>query len=186
MLQLLYPLNKQRILLVNFKQFVETIIFPPVVESFNRFSLVKYNVESQRFLDHHFLFQICNQLGFFSQQTKQKCVFYNSEPIDLSPFCLEQQQKIKERIEWWIKRIQKFVPIVIFTTNTPFTQFTQLLSEDGKRQEIIQQLLNFIESKTVKNFSYAKAQTYARQNGLIFLTESFFGNLKAKELLIYQ
>jgi hypothetical protein len=145
--------------------------------------------DMRRILQHTLIFEMCDYILKHNSGYKNVLYFHKSSlDIDIPDvICNELSVKIVDLIAREVRTAQKVLPLVIHTaSNSGFNRFYEGLNEDSgylksKLSEIYQKVLNNSTGK----FTFEKCKKIYNKNGLIFLSNEYFNNIKTKMALVH-
>lgn len=132
----------------------------------------------KRVFYHHIIKVTCDSL--LKKHTKNRAVlYYNVEDIDHSVFQCKNNHSIQDFIKSIVNKIKQLIPVCVYCSNTPFTS----LSKANKHKDEMMLINQEVIDKDVSRFTFAKVKTFAKTNGLTYLSETYFRSIKAKNLM---
>lgn len=142
----------------------------------------KITKDTKRLLLHHLSLCICEYI--LKHKNKEKNVIYYSNNIPNSISLTEFfDVKILEPIlNQAVLKIKKSLPVRIHINHLPFKDVME--SENGKKDEIINNVKNTLENTDLTQFTFNKSIAFAKRQGLSFLSKEYLNSIKTKQLLI--
>ena len=182
-----HHLNNLNLLLINFKKpFAE--IETKFLNDCTEFGLLKNkkinyrNKDTKRILQHHVIHEICNEV---LRHTKYKSViFYRPFQKD-DIFEILQYSNLKDlnkQLLLIVTKIKKLLPIqtAVFDKEISFHGLKEKLNKkDGETVDLVNKILC---QMVPTNLSFAKIKKWTKKEGLTFLSENYFNQLKTKQL----
>lgn len=132
----------------------------------------------KRVFYHHIIKTTCESL--LKKQTKNRAVlYYNVDDIDHSIFVCKSNHSIQNFLKAIVYKIKQLIPVCVYYSNTPFVS----LDETSKHKDEMMLINQKAMDKDVSSFTFAKVKTFAKDNGLTYLSETYFRSIKAKNLM---
>lgn len=132
----------------------------------------------KRVFYHHIIKTTCESL--LKKHTKNRAVvYYNIEDIDCTMYICRSNQSIQKFLKTIINKIQQIIPVCVYYSDTPFAS----LSNANKHKDEMMLINQKVMDKDVSSFTFAKVKSFADINGLIYLSETYFRSIKAKNLM---
>ena len=170
-----HHLDDINIILVNFKK-----IFADIEPKFLNEC---QSADVKKLLQHYIIFGTCEEI--INLKTKSKKVIFYRPFEESDTFETIQHAGLKSlnsQMLAIVKNIKRLLPIqtIIFEKEISFHQLKEKLDKkDGETTEIINRILC---NMTAINISFEKIKTFARKNGLKFLSRDYFERIRVKQL----
>ena len=132
----------------------------------------------KRVFYHHIIKTTCESL--LMKRTKNRAVvYYNVEDIDHSVFVCKPRQEIQSFIKTIVSKIKQMIPVCVYYSDTPFVN----LNSTNKYKDEMMLINQKVVDKNISRFTFAKVKSFAKSNGLTYLSETYFHSIKAKNLM---
>jgi hypothetical protein len=158
------------------------------LSKYNLIPAKKINRDIKKLLYHHIFYGVSEYI--LQHPTKERIIILkkNDVPEDLLSFQYFSRMDIQKYINQVVYKVAKLLPINIYSyDNFNFKHIEEEYKERrGDVIELIEKIRMFSWGhNTVRSvYTFARVKDFAKRNGLTFLSERYFNQLKTKQLLI--
>lgn len=118
-----------------------------------------------------------------SYKSEEKLLFIVSSgggDLELFEYC-ENKESMAEFIDKAAKNISRNLPINFYSSDMSVSMISDLDSSSGEYVDFASDAMNTIQRKNIKTFE--KIKKFVNDNGLTFLSESYFKDIRTKNIL---
>jgi hypothetical protein len=159
------------------------------LSKYNLIPAKKINRDIKKLLYHHIFYGISEYI--LHHPTKERIIILkkNDIPEDLLSFQYFSKTDIQKYINQITFKVAKLLPISIYSyDNLNFNHIeVEYKERRGNVIELIEKIRMFSwgHNATRSVYTFARVKDFAKRNGLTFLSERYFNQLKIKQLLLY-
>lgn len=180
-----YFIFKNRIKIVDFNsilQLVDFAVVDRIYEIDHEMNMLRnMSQDFRRLFMYNLIKKTCDYI--LDDNCKEKILmFVNVDDISLSMSQYADEDKIVSFVSKCLRDIRNKLPVNMYMSNDfTFDQFMNLTNDDGDKISIMNSISHTIQSKRV--ISFEKIKKFIRINGLTFLSETYFEDIRTKNLL---
>lgn len=178
-------LSEYNICLLSFSRVIQEYEYSILndLHAYNLLEQKKLSRDIKKLLTHHIIYCICNALIFAKSKEKKTFYYYPEHELQLYDFFNKDEFNVL--VEKLLKKLSKMLPFCIYYGNEPFAHFcSNITSFKGSGYESLLKLLASVDVFDVETFQFNKIKTFAKKNGLTFLTQDFFNSFTIKQHLL--
>lgn len=139
------------------------------------------NIIVKRLVYFHIIKCICDSLLRKENHVKTILLMHEQNHIQgLKEYCI-CEKRYTLFMKTVLRNISKVLPINFYNSAISFDCLVELHKDSGERQNVINDIRNIIQMQRVKSMEDIKK--FTKETGLTFLSESYFKNIKTKNLL---
>ena len=170
--------------IVNFAKLFEVNIQLLLLDDLKKYYSVdkKLNKDAKAFFYHHIVFGVCNYILNLSKTKGHKIILYNNinDLKDLEIYSIFAEEEVKPLISKILDSIKRYLPIRLFKSSHSYYYFMGV--KGGKLSEILTPI-RAAGSESFSHYTFDKALKYAKKHNLTFLNNTYFKDLKTKQLM---
>lgn len=178
--------------LVDFDSLLQSIEVS-FIDDLSKYSLLhskKINRDIKKLLYHHIFYGISEYI--LNCKSRERIVILKKTdgilPKELLLMQYFDEKELLNRIDQVVSRVARLLPVCIYGYDKfNFTNLRRLYDErEGNVVELIERIrmFNANHSAVRSVYTFAKIRSFAKRNGLLFLSEKYFNQLKTKQLLL--
>lgn len=153
------------------------------IEVYNLIEVTKLSRDIKRLITHHTIHQVCEVL--LKKKNKVPYILFYSE----GSYSTELHKHfgadaVNDYLNNLVSRMRQLLPVRIFVTSLSFNTIKiHIDCNSGEGIEFLTNIKNYSDNFDNVTFTFSKIKNYAKRNGLTFLDEDYFNQLKTKQLL---
>lgn len=181
-------LKSNNIIIHNFESIFLEKIDIKLLNELHSYNLLKerINSDARKFFFHFIFFETCEYL--LNLKNKEKNIIYFDYKQINKPYHILKhfkEEEVIKNIYSIILKMIRLLPIRIYASKYSFDYFNHLLGKnDGKARETLNFIKHSINLTTFEKYTFAKLKRFTFKNNLVFLNQTYFNQLKTKQLLI--
>lgn len=154
-------------------------------EAYKINNIILKNKDVKKLMYHNIIHSICEEI-LTNKHREKIIIFFNTcllPKTDLNKYIAEEE--LLMFFELLLRKISKILPIRIYITSQTFSYFYYIWKKnDAKGIEILFKIKAFAEKFNYERFTFQKIRMFSKKYGLTFLSNIYFSNIKAKQLLL--
>ena len=171
--------------LLNYSDFLREVEIK-IINDLNKFdlldnlSLQKHDVK--KIFYHHIIRDACDLV--INNKLKNKPVlYYNPIDVDLELFKYSSKYKILSFIKTITNKLRRLLPLKIYQSAEPLKLFIDNCKITGELRSRANMIHEYISRHEGHKYTFSSVKTFAKRYDLTYLSETYFHNIKTKNLM---
>ena len=183
------PIHNLKI--ISFSGIITNKVETKLLNDLDSFKLIKNgtinlkNKHVKRLLYHHIIYELCDYV--LAIKGKERIIVFHSTAVPPTAQ-LNKFVPIDDSLEFFNKfvlKIIKLLPIKFVYTSTTFDELKRAVkSKRGTYYEVINQSKDILDNYDITRYTFTKARNFSKRYGLEYLSNNFFQQIKAKQLIL--
>ncbi len=183
------PIHNLKI--ISFSGIITNKVETKLLNDLDSFNLIKdgsinlKNKDVKRLMYHHVIYELCDYV--LSVKGKERIIVLHSTIVPPTAQ-INKFVHIDDSLDFFNKfvlKIIKMLPIKFIYTTTTFNELKKSIkSKRGTYYDVINQSKDILDNYDITKYTFTKARSFSKRYGLEYLSNNFFQQIKAKQLIL--
>ena len=140
------------------------------------------NHDTRKVFYHHIIKDICELI--LNKKTKNKAVLlFNPQELELELFNYRKKDDVVSFLTTITKKIKSMIPVCVYHTDDQFKMYENKYTPKAVIKEKTAMISHLIDTQDRTKYNFAKIKKFAKDYQLTYLSETYFYNIKTKNLM---
>ena len=158
------------------------------LDSFKLIKDNKINLKDKhvkRLMYHHVIYELCDYVLSIKGKERAVVLYSNTVPPTRQLNKFTDCNDTLEFFNTFVLKIIKMLPIKFVYSPITFKELKKAIkSKSGNYYEVINQAKDILDNYDITRYTFTKARSFSKRYGLEYLSNNFFQQIKAKQLIL--